>query len=458
MKGFVGSILEVNLTQRVCYTVPLDESLATRFLGGAGYACATLLPLLSKETDPLGADNILFFMTGPMGGTLATSTGRMVVCGKSPATGIWGESNACNDACVQIKKAGLDGIIFKGMAENPVYLAINDDSIEIKDAQDLWGKGIKETTTILKDLEGKQAKVIAIGPAGENLVKFALIGGENRAFGRLGMGAVMGSKKLKAIIVQGTKKIEVANPAELTEFVKETNKQISDNSLTQIFSQLGTSNGVELFNATGEMPNGYYRKPAFENADKISGAALAETYLKKNHHCFACPIGCGRVVAIGENDLNLPNGEFEGPEYETLGGFGSLMLNDNLKLIIKANYMCNDLGLDSISASSVIAFLMDLIEQGTITSENLDGIDLKWANMDAVFQLLEKIAYHNGIGALLGEGSMAIGKEFGIDPEQIAAIHNVEPTYHDMRAINGMALAYGISPHYGGFIIVAIIT
>ncbi len=198
------------------------------------------------------------------------------------------------------------------------------------------------------------------------------------------------------------------------------------------------------------MPNGYYRKPAFENADKISGAALAETYLKKNHHCFACPIGCGRVVAIGENDLNLPNGEFEGPEYETLGGFGSLMLNDNLKLIIKANYMCNDLGLDSISASSVIAFLMDLIEQGTITSENLDGIDLKWANMDAVFQLLEKIAYHNGIGALLGEGSMAIGKEFGIDPEQIAAIHNVEPTYHNMRAINGMALTYGISPHYGG--------
>ena len=200
LKGFMGQILEINLTNSEIKKTPLNEDLAMRFLGGAGYACATLLPLISKDTNPLGPENKLFFMTGALTGTMATSTGRMVVCAKSPLTGIWGECNSGSDVCVQIKKAGYDGILIHGAASTPKYLEIADDHVELKDADHLWGKGIYETTEILKsDSRFAKGRVITIGPAGENLVRFSNIGSEERAFGRTGMGAVMGSKKLKAI-------------------------------------------------------------------------------------------------------------------------------------------------------------------------------------------------------------------------------------------------------------------
>jgi aldehyde:ferredoxin oxidoreductase len=452
LKGFTGTILDINLTTGNISTQPLNQALAERFLGGAGYAIASLFPLLSKETDPLGPDNILFFMTGPLCGTMATSTGRMVCCAKSPYSGILGEANCGSDICVQIKKAGFDGIILRGAATKPLYLEINDDKIALKDAAGLWGKGIYEVHNILKaNPEMKGAKVMAIGPAGENLVKYAIIGSEERAFGRTGMGAVMGSKKLKAMVIKGSKKVEVADPEGLKEFTKKTNADLMEVTTNVIMQQLGTSSSLDMYNMSGELPVGYFRKPEFPEFDNISGATLAEKFLKKNRHCFSCPIGCGRIVGLGEgNQYGLPAEEIEGPEYETLAGFGSLILNGKMELIFKANYLCNDWGLDTISASSLMGLLMDNLAQGKIKAADLDGIDLKWGDMDGVFALLKKTALGEGCGKILAEGSVGVAKKFGIDLDQVAAVRNIEVTYHDMRAINGMSLAYGISPHYGG--------
>lgn len=450
MKGYMGKILKVDLSEKSISTIALEKKLVELFLGGAGYATAVLFKMLNKNTDPLGPENVLFFMGGPLLGTLATCTGRLVVCAKSPYTGILGESNAGNYVAPMIKRAGFDGVLITGTSDTPVYLEITDDKAEIKDASHIWGKGIFESSEILSETLGKRAKVLCIGPGGENLVKYAIIGGDTRAFGRTGMGAVMGSKRLKAIIALGTKKVEVANPEEFKKFVLQVNKEMMEVYTHQVMGGLGTAANMNLYSMTGELPVNYWRGTEFPEEDNISGATMAENYLKRQRHCYACPIGCGRVISLGENDLNLPNEEISGPEYETIASFGSMMQNSSLEKIIKANYMCNDLGIDTVSTGGTIAFLMDLVDRGKITAEDLDGMDLHWGNMKVVFELIHKIAKRQGIGDLIAGGSSVVGAHFGINKDQIGVINNSEVIYHDMRASHGMAIAYGLSPHYGG--------
>ena len=450
MKGYMGKILKVDLSSKKVSNIPLDKKLVDQFLGGAGYATAVLFKMLDKHTDPLGPENVLFFMSGPLLGTLATCTGRLVVCAKSPYTGILGESNAGNYIAPMIKRAGFDGILITGVSKTPVYLEITDDKAKIKDATDLWGKGIFESSEILLKTLGSRAKVMCIGPGGENLAKFANIGGDTRSFGRTGMGAVMGSKKLKAIIALGTKMVELAKPEEFKQHVLQVNKEMMEVYTHQVMGGLGTAANMNLYSLTGELPVKYWRGASFPEEDKISGATMAEKYLKRQRHCYACPIGCGRVISLGENDFGLPSSEISGPEYETIASFGSMMDNPSLEHIIKANYMCNDLGLDTVSTGGIISFLMDLIDRGKITAKDLDGIDLKWGKMDAVFQLIQKMATRDGVGDLLSKGSNAVGRYFGIDTEQVGTVNNSEVIYHDSRASHGMAIAYGLSPHYGG--------
>ncbi|TFG18736.1 MAG: hypothetical protein EU530_08315, partial [Promethearchaeota archaeon] len=303
---------------------------------------------------------------------------------------------------------------------------------------------------ILGESLGKRTKIMCIGPGGENLVKFAMIGGDTRAFGRTGMGAVMGSKKLKAIVAVGTKKVELAKPEEFKEYVKEVNETLMGIYTSQVFQELGTASNMNLYSITGELPIKYWRGTDFPEEDNISGATMREKYFKRRRHCYSCPIGCGKVITFGENELGLPKGDISGPEYETIASFGSLMDNPDLQKITKANYMCNDLGIDTVSTGGTIAFLMDLVNQGKITASDLDGVDLKFRNMEAVFQLIDKIAKKEGIGEILSKGSNAVGEHFGVDKEQIATINNSEVILHDMRATHGMAIAYGLSPHYGG--------
>ncbi len=434
----------MNLSIKEISTEPLNENYAKDFLGGAGYACRYLHDFIDKATNPLSPDNIIMFMNGPLNGTFAPNTGRWVVCSKSPYTGIWGESNCGSWFGAEVKKAGYDGIIISGTSDKPVYLEIKDNNAKIKDAESLWGKGTFYTTKKLKEVFGdEKAMVACIGQAGENLVKFANIVSEQRAAGRTGMGAILGSKKLKAIIVKGSNiKLDVANPDKLKEVIAKTRDNVKSSMMTKILNKFGTSGGVNLYNTTGELPIKYFTQSNWDYADNISGVTMAEKILVKNRFCHSCVIGCGRRVVIKEG--NYKTDEIEGPEYETLVSYGSLYLNDNLEAIVDINTKCYDYGIDTISSGAIISLITYHYNQGNIKLEALDGLIPEWGNNKVAEKFLEKIVKREGIGDLLAEGSNAVGKRFNIPQDEIATVYGLEITYHDLRSNYGMAIAYGM--------------
>lgn len=449
LNGFTGKLLIINLDNNGITEEPLNEEIAKNFLGGAGYCCKYLYDKLDKDTDPLSPENIIMFMTGPFCGSNIPSSGRFVVCAKSPLTGIWGESNCGGFFGPELKKVGFDGIIIKGASDTPVYIEITENNVSIKDATPIWGKGIFETSKILKEKLGAIARVACIGPAGENLVKYAIIASEDRAAGRTGMGAVMGSKKLKAIVVKGVKVgYTPANPQKLKETIKKARDHIMDSFIPQAFGQLGTSGGVDTGNAYGDLPIKYWTLGTWKEAYKISGITAFETIYTRKYHCYSCPIGCGHKVFIKEGDYKTET-EIQAAEYETVVGFGSLILNDNLESIEKANYLCNDYGVDTISGSSTIALLYYLFNNQKIKSEDIDGLEPKWGDVIPALKLIKKIAFREGIGNLLADGSDAVGKVFKIPQDEIATVYGMEVPYHDVRHIYGMAIAYALGTPRG---------
>ncbi len=450
LKAFRGKLLHVDLSNREISTEKLDETIAKDFLGGAGYACRYLYQRLSKETDPLSPDNILMIMTGPLNGTFAPNTGRWVVCSKSPYTGIWGESNCGSWFGAEVKKAGYDGIIIKGASKTPVYLEIKDERVELKDATFLWGKGTIYVTKKLKEVFGEQKSMVAcIGPAGENLVKYANIVSEERAAGRTGMGAILGSKKLKAIIIKGSNiNLEVHDQDKLREAIDNARNYVKASFGTQVLGELGTSGALDMYNATGELCIKYFSKPQWERAYKISGATMAETILVNRRFCHSCVIGCGRRVKIKKGKYQTE--EVEGPEYETIVSFGSLILNDNLEAITHLNSKCFDYGIDTISSGGVIACLIHHYEKGAITADDIDGMTPKWGDIAFVEKILENIVHRKGIGNILAEGSNTFADKFKISREEIATVVGLEVTYHDLRSNYGMSIAYGMGGAYRG--------
>ncbi len=450
MKGFAGKLLAINLNNNDIKDEPLDEEIAKNFLGGAGYCCKYLYDKIEKDTDPLSPRNILMFMTGPLCGSNAPSSGRFVVCAKSPLTGIWGESNCGGFFGPELKKVGYDGIIIKGASDTPVYIEITESDVKIKDATMLWGKGIFETSRILKENLGSElARVVCIGPAGENLVKYATIASEEKAAGRTGMGAVMGSKKLKAIVVRGDKMIYTpANPEKYKESIKKARDRIMNSFFTQAFGMFGTSGFVDSCNVYGDLPTKYWTLGQWDKANKISGTVAYEKLYTRKNPCYSCPIGCARKVIIKEGNYKT-DGEIEAAEFETIVGFGSLILNDNLESIQKANYMCNDYGIDTISGSSTIAFIYYLFDNQKIKSDDIDGLEPKWGSIDPALEMIKKIAYREEIGNLLADGSDAVGKKFNIPQDEIASVYGMEVPYHDIRHIYGMAVAYALGTPRG---------
>ncbi|MHA1104138.1 MAG: aldehyde ferredoxin oxidoreductase family protein [Promethearchaeota archaeon] len=450
MKGFIGNILVVDLTAKVIEEEPLDVEIANNFLGGAGYCVRYLYDKIDKNTDPLSPDNILMFMTGPFCGSNAPTSGRFVVCAKSPLTGIWGESNCGGFFGPELKKAGFDGVIIKGASETPVYLEITEEGQKIKDATSLWGKGIIETAKSLKDGLGSElARVSCIGPAGENLVRYAIIGSEDKAAGRTGMGAVMGSKKLKAIVIKAKKRsYEPANPEEFKKGVKTTIESINSSFATQMFGILGTSGGVDMYNSTGELPIKYWTLGTWEGAFNLSGSTASEKIFTGSYPCFACPIGCAKKTQINEGKYKTA-GEIEAAEYETVAGFGSMILNDNLESIQFANYLCNDYGIDTISGSSTIAFVYYLYNNGKIKKEDIDGLEPEWGSIQPLLDMIKKISMRKGIGDVLANGSDAVGKHFKISQDEIATVYGMEIPYHDLRRMFGMAVGYALGTPRG---------
>jgi len=444
--GFTGNLLKVNLNKESIYVEEIDNDFSKKFMGGAGYACRYLIDRLGKDTDALSSNNILMVMTGPLCLTGAPSFSRMVVCSKSPYTGLWGEANAGGFFGPELKRAGYDGLIIIGRADHPVYLKVFDSEISILDATELWGEGIKKTQKRLKALSGDlKSKVLCIGQAGENLVKFANINTEGRSVGRTGMGAVMGSKNLKGIVVKGSSyKPNIADENKFKEISKKTSRFILKALATKVLREYGTSSAVMPFHTIGDLPIKYWSKGEWEDISNITGEKLKENYLIKRKSCFGCSIACGKIIKINKNKVLTE--ETEGPEYETIAGFGSMILNKNLESIAMANHLCNDYGLDTISTSSVISFLYNLYNKNQINKDEIDNLDLKWGNFNPMLQLIKAIAYRKGIGNLLAEGSNEVGKFYNIPSDDIATVNKLEVPYHDIRSCYGLALTYAFGP------------
>jgi aldehyde:ferredoxin oxidoreductase len=442
MNGNTGKILEIDLTSGKFNNIQPNKEDYQLFIGGSGLAAKLMYHQLTKELDPLSPENPLAFFTGPLTGTKVPNCGRHVVCSKSPLTKIWGEANSGGKFGTYLKFIGFDGLIFKGKAATPQALIIFDKDIALIDASFLWGKNVFDVEKELKHRFEKVSSFATIGVAGEKLVKYAAVMNDgDRAAGRTGMGAVMGSKNLKAIILQSsTRDVVVDKRNELKELGKQMRTNIFENTVAR--RMFGTAAYVSGGMQWGDVAVKYWYKGHMANTEAFDGNRMKETILVKRYHCYGCVIGCGRIVKIDSGKYAIP--QTAGPEYETLAGFGTNLMIDDLKGISYANYLCNHYGLDTISASQVIALVFHLHEKGIIPTEDLEKIEAQWGNIDAVHELLKKITYRDGIGDLLADGADATASKY-LMPEEAHTVNGLELPYHDPRAFFSMAAVYATS-------------
>ncbi len=443
MATYTGKTLEVDLSTGEVKTTKLADDVVRKFIGGSGLAAKLFLDRVPPDIDPLSAKNVLFLMGGPLSGTNFPTSSRLVAAFKSPQTGIWGQASAGGSFASEMKRAGYDGIAIAGASTKPVYLVIEDDKVEIKDAADIWGKDCYETTDILEKRHEAKADMIEIGPAGENLVKFAsILNGKWGFISRCGGGAVMGSKKLKAVVIRGTGKVTPAMPKEYDNLRKDVLSKVKDNVISQALNGAGTAMAIEVNAMTGVLPvKNYTIGDGNFLAPKITGGAITAQYLTKPHACLTCPIGCKRTVKVAEGPYAIDEGP--GPQYETVGALGSLLLIDNLAAILKTGEMANRYGMDTISCGGTIAFAAECFEKGLITSKDLDGDQLRWGNPDDVLAIMGKIAKRQGFGDVLAEGSRSAAKKVGGNAEDYTIeIKGLEFPQYDIRGSHGHGLSF----------------
>lgn len=446
MGGYLETILRVDLTKGKITIEKLKEETKKKYLGGAGLAAKILYEELKLGIDPLGPENKLVFATGPLTGTKAPSSGRHLVAAKSPLTGMWGEATSGGFWGAELKSAGFDAIIIEGKSEKPVYLWIEDGEAELKDAGKIWGKDVYQTEDMIRESLGdKKIIVSSIGPAGEKLVKIACImNDKDRAAGRCGLGAVMGSKKLKAVAVRGTQSIPVEDPEKFSESIIKIRETLKTNPLIDGTTKQGTNSALSSLNMMGTLPTQYYREGVFEAADKIDGNALMEITTKK-FACHGCSVACGRGrVEVKSGPYAGTSGA--GPEYETVAAFGSLCMNSDLGTIVKAGIICDQLGIDTISAGNIVAFTMECFEKGILTKKDTEGLELKWGNPEAIVKLTEKIGMKEGIGKTLSEGVRSASKILGKGTEEFAMhVKGLETPMHEPKGYKGLGLGYATS-------------
>ncbi len=445
MGGYMGKILRVNLTTGDIHEEAVPPAWAEQFIGGAGLAARYLWEHVTVDTDPLGPENPLIFMTGPLTGTAAPSCGRFVVCARSPLTGLWGESHSGGFWGPELKFAGYDGIFITGRAPEPAYLAVTDGKAALRPAAHLWGLDAYETQRVIKgEMGDRRARVACIGAAGESMVKYAAIMNDHgRAAGRTGMGAVMGAKNLKAVAVLGHAEVPVADPDALRAAVDDVLRFIPDDPASQVFRLMGTANGVILQADIGDMPSRHFLGGVFPDAVSISGPTMSETILRRRASCFRCPIGCGRKTAPTRDPYATP--DVDGPEYETIAGFGSLLGCADLEAVARANHLCNVYGLDTISCGVTLALAYQMFEAGVLRENDADGLRLEWGDLRPAIALIPKIARREGFGALLADGALALARRFGVE-DWAVHVKGLEVPMHDPRANLGMALIYATGP------------
>lgn len=447
MFGWTGKLLRINLTDKTIKKEDLNLENARKYIGARGLGTKIFMNEVDPKVEPFSPENKLIFMTGPLTGTLASSAGRYEVVAKAPLTGTIGASNSGGHFGPELKYAGYDGIIFEGKSEKPVYLYINDDDVELRDASNVWGKDVFETTDILVNETEEDVRVACIGPGGEKLVLFATVmNDKNRAAGRSGLGAVMGSKNLKAVVVRGTKSVEVAKPKEFLEACKDARKKLKEHPVTgEGLALYGTQILVNILNQTGALPTRNWKDGGiFEHAEDTSGEALTEKYLVRNKGCFGCNIGCGRLTKI-------PDGKFksfgEGPEYEAGWSYGADCGVKNLAAICKANFICNELGIDPITMGSTIACAMEMYDKGILTREEL-GRDLPFGDEDAIVDFTRMTGLREGFGDKMALGSYRMAEMYG-HPELSMSVKKQEMPAYDGRGVQGMGLEYATSNRGG---------
>jgi aldehyde:ferredoxin oxidoreductase len=442
MTGYMGKLLRVDLSAGKVWPEPLNLAYARDYVGGSGLAARYAFDLLGAETAPLGPDNPLIFMTGPVVGTAMPSAGRFSVCARSPLTRLWGESNSGGFWGPELRFAGFDGIIVTGKSETPVWLSIIEGQAELHSAADLWGLDSYDTQTRVRDLLAEpKARVACIGPAGEKLSAMAAVMNDHgRAAGRTGMGAVMGSKNLKAIAVHGKAKVPLADPDGLRAVVKEITEGLEEDMSAMSIRLAGTAGYVDMALMYGDAPLRYYQQAEWDDAGGLSGVLMTEEFLNRGVACYRCPIVCGRETRAPNYGLD----QVDGPEYETIMAFGGLMMVGDIEAVIYAGHLCNLYGLDTISTGCTIALACELFERGLLTAEQTGGLEVRYGDALTAHRLIEMIGRREGFGDLLADGSQALAEKLSV-PELAVTVNRLEVPMHDPRAFSGMAVTYVLS-------------
>ena len=445
--GYHNKILRVDLSTRDVAVEEPGEMFYRTYLGGWGTIGHYLLKELKPGVDPLGPDNLLIFAAGVVTGAPVGGSGRHAVGGKSPLTGAFGAAEAGGYWGAELKRAGWDGIVVSGRAENPVYLWIRDDVVEIRDASHLKGRQTADVEAMLRqELGDRRVRVAQCGPAGENLVRFATVMHDvNRAAGRTGLGAVMGSKNLKAVAVRGSGRVDLADPDRVRGVARWLRDHFMEYGYTRELHDHGTASFVIHLSASGGLPTRNFQQGSFEGAASITGETMTDSILVEGASCFACPIYCKRRVQTEGRYRVEPT--YGGPEYETLAALGSCCGIDDLEAIAFGNQMCNGYGLDTISTGVAIAWAMECFERGLLTREDTGGLELRFGNTDAMLELIEQIAHRQGFGDLLAEGCLRAARSIGRGTERYAMhVKGQEVPMHEPRIKFGLDLGYATSP------------
>jgi len=444
MCGYVKKILFIDLSTGELQVEEPGEKFYQDFLGGYGIGARIIYSRQKPKVSPLSADNILGFATGPLTGTPALIASRYTVMGKSPLTQTWGDANSGGFFGPMLKFAGYDGMFFTGVSEKPVYLLINNGKAELKNASEIWGEETRQTQELLKAKHGRNISIACIGPAGEKRSLIScIINDEGRAAGRSGMGAVMGVKNLKAIVVKGNMRIPVADKEETLRLRKKYLGELSG-LVVDVFRDYGSSGLAQDYIARGEAPVKNWRGEGLENFPNAAaiGDESVIRYQVQTTGCYGCPLKCGGRVKVGSGPYKSDGRK---PEFQTIGAFGSLCLNDNIESIIKANDICNSYGIDTVSTGSTIAFALECYEKKVITKEDADGLELTWGNHEAIIKLTEKIAKREGFGDVLADGVKKASERIGKGAEQFAMhIQGQEIPMHSPKRSSGYATTYKI--------------